>query len=288
MTNKEAAQTFDEGEEIKVNLHVVPATEEPENPNNPIVNLRDINEEDEQIKITPQSAIERIAAISEVPKLAKYARTLAKHGIIVVAKGVPYDWKGAMTPAEGVEGSQDVINDLLAKKKVLTANPPVKKPIVPKVAKPAVTKSEEELLRELLNKAVGKISESKDLRQLEERAYALHQAGVIIKTNTETGYSVKTVEGVKDSEVIVSLINLRKKALQVEHLIRQAEKADNKQDVLKVFRQAVIRSFLNENRTANPNVPNADKLLEVIRVKMNSVKKEKPLTCTISEALKKF
>jgi len=287
MTNKNAAPAFSEGDETNkdTNLRVVPSPEE-ENPKDSIGDVCDVNES-ERAPITPQSALERIATISEVPKLAKYVRTLAKHGIIVVAKALPYYQEGAMTPAEGVEGSQDVINDLLAKKKILTANP-VKNVDVPNAIKPTVTKSEEELLKELLDKAVGKISESKDLRQLEERAYALHQVGVILKINTDTGYSVKVVKGVKDSEVIVGLINMQKKALQVKHLIQQAEKADNKQDVLKVFRQAVIRSFLNENRTANPNVPNADKLLDVIREKMNSVKREKPLTYTISEALKKF
>ncbi len=285
MTNKNAAPAFNEGDETNkdTNLRIVPLTGQDE-PGDSIGNVAAPE------KITSASALERINTISEVPRLAKFARTLDKHGLIQVAKGVPYYQEGAMTPATGVEESQAIITALLDRKKYLASFlPPSSKPAnVSKSTDVPIKKNEEELQKELIEKAITSLPVTKDQKELEVRAYALHQAGIITKINTDRGYAVRAVEGVEKSQTVVDLISRKKKEFHVNNLIKQVEKADNKQDVLKVFRQAVIRCFLNEDRTHRPDVPGSAQLLQTIEYKMKTVKREKPLTSSISEAIKKF
>lgn len=244
--------------------------------------------------ITVEDALSRIEAISELPKLAKYARTLHKHGLIHVEKGVPYYQEGAMIPIEGVDGSQTIIDDLLARKRYLTDSAPHSKPDVPKLVpapKVIITplkRTEAQLQRDLIDKAVRSLPATKNPKELEIRAYALHQAGVIIKINTRDGYAVRVVEGIEDSQELVDLINLKKKEFQVNALIKQVEKATDRESIIRLLRQSIVRSFINKDETPNPDIPSTSDLSKAIHEKLRVVKKERPLTSTIAEALRKF
>jgi hypothetical protein len=240
--------------------------------------------EGEKISITSEDALVRIEQITDMPKLARFVRTLGKHGLINVLKGVPYYERNALTSVDGVDKSQEIISVLLAKRGSLS----VAASAVSQTAENPVKKSDKELRDELISRAAESIPSTKDQKELEIRAYALHQAGVLTKINTDRGYTVKPLENIEGSQILADLINDKKRQFHVGNLIKKVEKSDNRQDVLVILRQAIVRCFVNKDRTHKSEVPGSDQLIQAIERKLQSVNKEKPLKHTIESALKKF